>query len=70
MLVVSVSTAVVPTTILITISALAVAAATAASVVVLGWVLLEALMLLSDIGQKILTELLRVLDLVRVGSTV
>ena len=70
MLVVSVSTAVVPTTILITISALAVAAATAAAVVVLGRVLLEALMLLSDIGQKILTELLRVLDLVGVGSTV
>lgn len=64
MLVVSIPTAVV-STVLITVSALAVAA-----VVLLGRVLLEALVLLSDISQKILTELLGILDLIRVRSTV
>lgn len=63
-LVASISTAVV-STILITVSALAVA-----TVVLLGRVLLEALVLLSDISQKILTELLGILDLIRVRSTV
>ena len=49
---------------LVTVSTLTISA-----IVVLGWVLLEALILFSNIGQKVLAQLFCALNIVGIGST-